>query len=236
MPDDARWIVWLLAIAAEAIYFARPRTVKAMLEWGPDDHHLVERFGIFTIIVLGEAFVKILDDAQGTSLGLDQIVMGIVIVVLLFNLWFLHFSDAADEVYGLDKTFKPLVWAYGHLFLAAALVMFGVASKKVFSQNIEDATKALKDETRLLLTAALVIFYLAEALINVGLNHDATAHNHKLRIVVYLGGATVAAVIGLAVTGLTSVLFTGLLTIVSLVVVGRSVAEQKQQSQVLVDP
>ena len=135
LPEDLRFVAWLAAIVFEIVFFARPRAMAATLEWSPDEHHLVERFGIFTIIVLGEAFVKVLDDAQGTVLGFEQVVLGALIVLLLFALWWLHFSDAADEIYGLENRLKPMVWSYGHLFLAAALVMFGVASKKVFAQG-----------------------------------------------------------------------------------------------------
>ena len=229
-PEDVRWIVWLVAIAAEIIYFARPRTIRATIEWGPDDHHLVERFGIFTIIVLGEAFVKILDDAQGTTLGAAEVTMGVIIVVLLFTLWWLHFSDAADEVYNVDSSASVLAWMYGHLFLAGSLVMFGVASKKVFAHSIDDAAKALKDETRLLLTTALVAFFISQALINAGLDHDATPHDHKRRIVAYLGAAVATAVIGIAVTGLASTTFTLLLTIICLGLVAASITEAKQTS------
>ena len=227
-PEDVRWIVWLTAIAAEIVYFARPRMIRATIKWGPDDHHLVERFGIFTIIVLGEAFVKILDDAQGTSLGMAQVAMGVVIVLLLFTLWWLHFSDAADEIYRIDSNASVLMWTYGHLFLAGSLVMFGVASKKVFSHSVESAGKALKDETRLLLTAALVLFFLAQALINAGLDHDATPHDHKRRIVLYVAAAVATGLIGIVVTGLASIAFAGVLTIISLCLVAASVGETKQ--------
>jgi len=230
LPADLRWIVWLAAIVFQIIYFARPRTIEATMEWGPDDHHLVERFGIFTIIVLGEAFVKILDDAQGTALGLDQVLTGVVIVVLLFTLWWLHFSDAADEMYATDGNAKILLWLYGHLFLAASLVMFGVASKKAFAHSVDYASKALKEETRLLLTTALVVFFVAQALINAGLDHGATPHDHKRRILGYVIAAVAVTLIGLTATGLTSVVFTALLTAVSLGLVGMTIIEAKRLS------
>lgn len=227
LPADVRWIVWLIAIAFEIVYFGRPASVRSALEWAPDEHHLVERFGIFTIIVLGEAFVKVLDDAQGTALGVHQIIVGSLIIGLLFSLWWLHFSDAADEVYGVESPLKPILWSYGHLFLAAALIMFGVASKKVFSASITDATKPLKEETRLLLTAALIIFFFSQALINGGLDHDATPHNHSKRIVLYVAAAVAAGVAGVALTSLTATGLTAIFIAISLILVGRSIAEEK---------
>jgi len=130
-------------------------------------------------------------------------------------------------VYDTDSNMKLLFWSYGHLFLSASLVMFGVASKKVFAQNVEDAAKYLKDETRLLLTGALVMFFVAQAVINSGHDHTSTAYNHRVRILSFVGGAVVVAITGLVFTGLSSVVFTGLLTVVALILVGRSVAEAR---------
>jgi len=225
---DVRWVVWLVAIAFEIVYFSRPRVVQATLEWGPDDHHLVERFGIFTIIVLGEAFVKILDDAQGTVLGVDQVLIGVTVVTLLFGLWWLHFSDAADETYSTSGTLKPVGWSYGHLFLAASLVMFGVASKKVFAAGVDASYKALKDETRILFAAALAVFFVSQAMINYGFDDDQTDHDLDRRIVAYVIAAVLAALAGLAITGMTPLGFGALLTALTLVLVGGSIAEARQ--------
>jgi len=229
LPEGIRWIVWLAAIAFEILFFARPQIVRALLEWAPDDHHLVERFGIFTIIVLGEAFVKVLDDAQGTTLGFDQILLGVLIVALLFALWWLHFSDAADEVYGLEKTWQPLVWVYGHLFLAASLVMFGVASKKVFSHGVEYASKALKDETRVLLTVAVVVFFVAQAIINSAIDKDgATPGRHARRIALYLVASIVVIAFGLLATTMGATMFTAVLVLVAVFLVAMSAVDEKR--------
>ena len=130
----------------EIVFFGKPSLMVHTRAWAPDDHHFLERFGIFTIIVLGEAFVKVLDDAQGTSLGIDQILSGVSLLTLLFAVWWIHFSDGADEIYDLDAPIKPFAWIYGHRFLAASLVMYGVAAKKLFGESIKDASKAATDE------------------------------------------------------------------------------------------
>ncbi|MEO1290319.1 MAG: low temperature requirement protein A [Chloroflexota bacterium] len=59
LPAELHWVAWLVAIAFEALWWARPVMVDEVEEWGADAHHMLERFGIFTIIVLGEAFVKV---------------------------------------------------------------------------------------------------------------------------------------------------------------------------------
>ena len=72
LPADIHWIGWLAGIAVELSIPLLPAIQKHAVQWTPDIHHISERFGIFTIIVLGESFVKVLEDSQGTALGIEQ--------------------------------------------------------------------------------------------------------------------------------------------------------------------
>ncbi|MEO0495355.1 MAG: low temperature requirement protein A [Actinomycetota bacterium] len=230
LPEDVRWIAWLVAIAFEIVFFASPASLRETRAWLPDDHHLVERFGIFTIIVLGEAFVKVLDDAQGTSLGLDQIVFGAVLLTGLFTLWWLHFSDSAGELYDLSSDVKPLAWLYGHLFLAVALVMFGVAAKKLFAETISYPGEAVTEEYRLLLTGAAAIFLVGQSLITFGVDDALTTLSQKRRVVGYLAAGVVITAAGFLLTGLSATGITGVITVVLLVPVGDAIVQTKRRS------
>lgn len=84
------------------------------------NHHFIERQGIFTIIVLGEAFVRVLDDAQGTLLGAEEMVFGAMGVLILCSLWWLYFSDTAGKLYDVSTSVKITSWSWGHIVLAAA--------------------------------------------------------------------------------------------------------------------
>ena len=228
LPEDSRWIAWLAAIVFEIVFFGKPSLMVHTRAWAPDDHHFLERFGIFTIIVLGEAFVKVLDDAQGTSLGVDQILSGVSLLTLLFAVWWIHFSDGADEIYDLDAPIKPFAWIYGHLFLAASLVMYGVAAKKLFGESIKDASKAATDEYRLLLTAAVVGFLIAQALINFGLDDSQTAQNQNRKVALYLAAAVLFGVFGVLATGLTGTALTIIVAVGMVALVADGVVQIKR--------
>ena len=61
-----------------------------------DQPHLVERMGLFTLIILGEAFIKVaLVAAQGRLHDVDIVVMAFVFV-LIFGLWWSYFDDIPD--------------------------------------------------------------------------------------------------------------------------------------------
>ena len=219
LPAEYHWVAWLVAIAFEIAFFAPPIMLQELRKWGPDDHHLVERFGIFTIIVLGEAFVKVLDDAQGAALGVEQVLFGMIGLVVLYTLWWLYFSDTAGKLYDAGVSLKPLSWSYGHLFLATSLVAFGVAIKKLFAETLKYSGDPLTEAYRLLLTAAIVIFLLALALINYGLNDELTAYSQNTNVVVYLGVAVVVLAVGLLVTGVTATQFTAIIAVIMVALV-----------------
>ncbi|NDJ53164.1 MAG: low temperature requirement protein A [Chloroflexi bacterium] len=220
LPAEVHWMAWLVAIAFETLWWARPVASETEVEdWGPDDHHMLERFGIFTIIVLGEALVKVLDDAQGTALGIEQILFGVTALVVLYALWWLYFSDTADRLYDISSNLKLSSWSYGHLFLATALVAFGVAAKKLFAETISYSGEVVTDEYRLLLTAAVVIFLLGLAMINYGLDDTLTPHSQIKRVLIYLGVAVGIGAVGLLVTPLTATQFTGTIAVVMVALV-----------------
>lgn len=217
---DFYWVAWLVAIIFEALWWARPASDMEEVEnWGPDTHHMLERFGIFTIIVLGEAFVKVLDDAQGTTLGIDQILFGMSALVVLYTLWWLYFSDAADRLFDITSNLKLSSWSWGHFFLATSLVAFGVAVKKLFAETISYADQTVTDEYRLLLMAAVGIFLVALAMINYGLDDKLTPHSQIKRVIIYLGAMVAVVAIGLLVTGVTAIQFTAIIAGIMLAIV-----------------
>jgi len=98
--------------------------------WHPG--HIAERYGLFTLIVLGESIlaastaVQTAFDAgahRGTLLSLAA--AGLVIV---FGMWWLYFDTPGHEV--LANASNGFVWGYGHylIFGAAAAVGTGIAA------------------------------------------------------------------------------------------------------------
>ena len=105
--------------------------------WHPG--HIAERYGLFTIIVLGETVLAATDGVQAaidgtTALGslAPTIVGGLLIV---FSMWWLYFDmPSATIVAGVRRAFAKrlsgaFVWGYGHVvvFASAAAVGAGLA-------------------------------------------------------------------------------------------------------------
>ena len=94
--------------------------------WHP--HHIAERYGLFTIILLGESVLAATSGVQGAleANGVSGVLATVAIasVVLLFALWWLYFLEPAGD--GLERHPELVyVWGYGHFFVFAALAAVG---------------------------------------------------------------------------------------------------------------
>ena len=125
LPEGAFLPVFLALVALE---LAVPRWAEAgrRTSWHP--HHIAERYGLFTIIILGESVL-----ATSTGLraavetgDLDWSVVSVAVaaLVILFALWWLYFLEPAGE--GLARRRSgSFLWGYGHFGVFAALAAVG---------------------------------------------------------------------------------------------------------------
>ncbi|MCU1390009.1 MAG: low temperature requirement protein [Ilumatobacteraceae bacterium] len=116
--------VFLVLVEIAGPFWAERR--DGMTSWHPE--HIAERYGLFTIIVLGEcilsAFVAI-DTAIGSG-GISARLMVIAGagLVAMFGLWWTYFGLAADEMLR-ERPHLSWVWGYGHYFLFASIAAMG---------------------------------------------------------------------------------------------------------------
>jgi low temperature requirement protein LtrA len=94
--------------------------------WHP--HHIAERYGLFTIIVLGECVLAATTAVQGafTEAGgsTELVVLGAGALMLLFGLWWFYFLKPAAA--GLEHRRElSFLWGYGHYVIFAALAALG---------------------------------------------------------------------------------------------------------------
>jgi len=206
---EYHWVAWLIGIGVEFLIPYLPHIRRAHQRWGFDLHHMSERFGIFTIIVLGESFVKILDDAQGSTITMSALIFSTFGLAVVYSLWWLYFSDTADEVIDINNQWKASMWLYGHLPLSAGLIAFGVAAKKAFGAVVSYPTEALNPDYRLLYTASLVLYLVALAMIDIGLDDSETSATQRSEAVIHVLGAIIIAIVGITFTTVTPIMMVG---------------------------
>jgi low temperature requirement protein LtrA len=123
VPEPARYVLWAVALVIElsAPWVGRRQIARAPVHAS----HLVERFGLFTLIVLGESVVRVAQAAahvqDWTAATLAAAGGGFLIVA---GLWWLYFDRLDEGV--VRSVLRGLVWNYTHLPLLAGLVVVAV--------------------------------------------------------------------------------------------------------------
>lgn len=128
VPEPYRFWLWGIAFAVD---LATPYVLRRAQAAAPlDVSHLPERFGLFTILVLGESIVAVTVGLSHVSWQLSTTLVGILGLGTATCLWWINFDHLDGSVVrrrGDRRNWRPTVWIYSHLPLAIALAMFGVS-------------------------------------------------------------------------------------------------------------
>jgi low temperature requirement protein LtrA len=128
LPEDLRYAGFLVLAAAElAVPVWAERA--APTTWHP--RHIAERYGLFTLIVLGECVlastlaIRSALDADAELADLATTAAGGLLTV--FAMWWLYFAKEAHQF--LTSLRTAYIWGYGHylIFASAAAVGAGLA-------------------------------------------------------------------------------------------------------------
>ncbi|MGH9159829.1 MAG: low temperature requirement protein A [Vicinamibacteraceae bacterium] len=110
---------------------------RATTTWHPQ--HIAERYGLFTIIVLGESVLaasfavqSALDAGHGGSL-LTLAAAGAIVV---FAMWWLYFDEPAHELLTSHTAFR---WGYGHYLIFASGAACGAGMAVAVDYHTGDA-------------------------------------------------------------------------------------------------
>lgn len=176
-----RLAVNLLLILAElAVPVIAERTSPT--PWHP--HHVTERYGLFTMIVLGESLLAsanaILEAIQGGSEFGELLSVSILTLVIATALWWIYFWP--PHHLEISNFWRALRWGYAHF------LVFGAAA--AMSAGIEVEIDAITGESELGATGASLTVTVPVALFMVVTWWLAMRHHAKRAVdVAMLGGA-----------------------------------------------
>ncbi len=129
VPEQARFAVWAIALSID---LATPWVMRHEQAAAPlDVSHLPERFGLFTILVLGESIAAVVAGLGHNQWAFVPTLTAALAVGVATAMWWLYFDNARGSVVrrkaSVRRTWRPTVWIYTHLPLAAALAATGAA-------------------------------------------------------------------------------------------------------------
>jgi low temperature requirement protein LtrA len=144
------WAIFLVGWIAFMLLGSRgsDRQVEGIL---PTDS-LVERFGLFTIIVLGEVIFGVVDGLSAAGPDALTIATGSLAMVIGFGLWWIYFDLVGRR---LPRSGGPIwTWMLSHLPIQLAIVAAGAGIVNLIEHAHEPTTPA---GTALLLAGSVAL-------------------------------------------------------------------------------
>ena len=162
LPPPIQFMLWGVALLIEVsngpITYATIRSVPTQVS------HMDERFGLFMIIVLGEAIVSVASGVSGIQWQWQETLTAISGFVVATSLWWLYFECAEDSVINQAlrsnrkrTLLRSFVYGYSHVLVFAGIVASGVGIQTA----IEGAdARELPIEVRTVLCGGLSLYLL----------------------------------------------------------------------------
>lgn len=157
VPAPWHYILWAIAIGIEIGVPLIPRLMKLRALLPPDVPHMIERYSLFTLLVLGEALVAVITRMAGADIGPIALLYGLLSLIIAGSLLWLYFEGIVGATLS-QAGMSPAIWVSAHLPLAAGLTMFGMGVNVLL---LLPAGALLKDEMRLLVLGAVALTLVA---------------------------------------------------------------------------
>ncbi|MFU8690830.1 low temperature requirement protein A [Rossellomorea sp. FS2] len=102
----------------------------------PNTAHLLERFGLFTIILFGEALVSTLAVIKPTQGNWGSIGFAVISFILIISMWWQYF-DNIDQKLDKSRQSSGQVIIYGHLLILMSLSMVAASIRLLVTHETD---------------------------------------------------------------------------------------------------
>lgn len=210
VPIQWKFPVFLIWFGWDA---ATPRLVGWDARMGGHVHHIVERYGLFTIIVLGESIAAAtLAASRAAGVPVDAaaaLTLAVGGLVIVFSLWWTYFDFTTGRAPGRERR-AQYRWAGLHYFVFASIAAVGAGLALAVDWLADpDHVKLSAAGVALVVGAAVAIFLLSIGLIE-AVAEDGHDRSDMLVKVVGAAGALAAAFTAPVLTVPGSILAIGL--------------------------
>jgi low temperature requirement protein LtrA len=131
------WVRYAVLYAGITVDILLPLIGRKYLVKSPiNTHHLLERFSLFTLILLGESVVSILAVLQSSHWTWQSILFALLTFLLIIAMWWQYFDNVEKKV---DKSIETAgqTIIYGHLFIYISLSMIAASIQLLFLEQLD---------------------------------------------------------------------------------------------------
>ncbi len=126
VSGDARFLFWAAAILVELAVAFVPQWQRLVASVPLHLEHLPERFGLFTIIVLGETVLAVVIGVAEAHWATTAAVFGAIGLTISFSLWWIYFETVSATAMSHLGGFRPIGWILAHAPLVMGITALGV--------------------------------------------------------------------------------------------------------------
>ncbi len=207
VPPPFRFVLWILGLIIDIstpMIFTRSMAIK----FAPNIHHLPERFGSFTIIVLGISILAVVDGISNHKWTAQSITDAALGLGIAFSLWWIYFDTVdGSEIKALRSERRVriyLTWLYIHFPLLIGFTALGVSIEHVVLDN---QNLAMPFAEKWLLCVSVSICLFALGVMHITSERTNQVRNNSLRkefpMALYgIIAATVVIIVAIANEGL----------------------------------
>src|SRR6266545_2866631 len=196
-PAPERFWIWAVAFAIDlgTPWLAVPHSVKVP----PDAAHLPERFGLFTLILLGESVVGVMHGMESQeNWPPDAALSAFLGMGIAFLIWWWYFDGATgaseQPVHTKRDALRFHIWSYAHFPLYLGTVVAGVGVQRIVTAASRDTLSTA--ETTILTSAVATVML---ALTVIGAASAARHHREHARLIPHVALALITLGIGVGV-------------------------------------
>jgi low temperature requirement protein LtrA len=134
---EIRFALWTIGLTID---FATPiSNSKLASKFAPHISHLPERMGLFTLIVLGESIVGIVNGLTEQIWDVYSVIEASLGLCVSFSLWWLYFDSTGRLPIQIlrekGRISLYLIWLYTHFPLVVAITAVGVGIRRLVSSE-----------------------------------------------------------------------------------------------------
>jgi low temperature requirement protein LtrA len=206
---------WVWAMAVLELMIAPVFAVRAYRGQPFDQTHIPERYGLFTIIVLGEGVVAVTAGLGEVSFDGGSVASALLGFGIAAAIWWAYFETVSSSALSRDRAAAAFLWGYGHLFAYAGIAATAVGVELAIEAGAH-ADHGLSLATRLMLCAGPAAVLLALAAIHAANIHawDGVMTERLIAIGLLLAAALAGR--GVPPAALTGIVFVVLVVTVTL--------------------
>jgi low temperature requirement protein LtrA len=184
LPATPRLVVWAgLGVAWIVGIVLAARSSRVGLALAPTDS-LVERFGLFTIIVLGEVVLGVVDGLSAAEPDAKTILTGLLALGMGFGLWWIYFDLVGRRLPRADGGALSN-WVLSHLPITGSITAAGAGMVSLIGHAHDPSTPAA--------TSWLLAGAVATGLVALVLTEQALVDADRLSVVFHPLGLALSA-------------------------------------------